>query len=82
MSVHVYVYMPTHEWRPEEDVRCPLSLSTYSFEAGSRPEPGACIFVRLEASQLHSPVSVHIAAEVCRDTHLVTWVLGSDFQHS
>lgn len=80
MCVYAGVHACTREWRPEEDVRCLLSLSTYSFEAGSLPETGACISVRLEASQPHSPVSIHIrptgVTGICGNTHAVMWVLG------
>lgn len=56
------VYAYTHEWRPEEDVRCLPSLPTYPFEVGSLLEPECLHLVKLEASQPHNPVSVHVRA--------------------
>lgn len=58
MCVHTCVYIcvgiPVHVWgrgtqpvymsRPEGAPGCSLSLSTYSFEAGSLPEPVARLF--------------------------------------
>lgn len=48
VSVTSYVCM----WRPEPDACHPSSLSTYSSEAGSLPEPGVCaVLGRSEASE-------------------------------
>lgn len=65
-------------WKSEERVEC-LSLFSYSFETGSLPEPGPCVFFpRLEpsrsqrASRLCHPWSW--GSRYLRQAWLVIWV--------
>lgn len=47
--MYVQVNVGMYSQSPAEGVGCLLSLSTHSFQAGSLPEPGLCILIRLES---------------------------------
>lgn len=80
--VCVHVYMHVHVSRGQKrmsDVFCHFLLIPLRQNLSLKLVL-VSLSVRLEASQPHSPVSIHIrptgVTGVCGNTHAVTWVLG------